>query len=550
MTLDDFLLLFSGNSLPVADGDGWLCFCPLHASPKPELRLVQRGKKIHIACLAQDPCRVIDILATQKLKLADLNGKGSVNGHRPQSPPSNPPNSQTAAQPQSGKIYNTTDMGNAERFFDLHSHKVRYCSQLGKDGHWLVWDNRRWKVDHTLRIHTLAKQVVPTIYADIPNAPTQKEKKRLFSWAIHTEGLSARNNMIKDARPLVAIEVSDLDQHLWLLNVKNGTLDLRTGQIRPHSQDDKLTKLINVEYDIHDQCPVWEEFLDACMNGNRSLIEYLQRAVGYTLTGDVSEKAMFVMHGPPDTGKTTFIETLQLLLDEYSAKIQMQTLMWRRDRNNTNDIARLKGARLVHASEAEENERLAEAQVKELTGGDTIIARFLHAEFFQFMPEFKLWLATNHKPRVSNDDAVWNRLKLIPFVIRVPKDRQDKQLKGKHGKLAAELPGILRWAVDGCLAWQREGLMHPDDVIAATKDYRSQMDVIGQFIEECCELGDSFSEMSRVLYEEYKQWSTDMGEKIESQRALGLKLTDRGLTNSRTTGGKTRWHGIRLQPKP
>lgn len=541
MTLDEILALYANGIDPIADGDGWLASCPLCA--KLELRFAQKPKTISVLCRVG--CRTIDILQVKGLSHADL--KVGNNGHKPPgAPPPNAPQSQ--AQTNSGKTYNTTDMGNAERFIDLHGANVRYCSQLGKDGHWLIWDSRRWKVDYTLRIHALAKEVVPMIYADIANAATAKERKRLFTWAVHTEGLAARNNMIKDSRPMVAIEVSELDQDRWLLNVANGTLDLRTGNLAAHAQSDKLTKLINVDFDPNAECSQWEAFLNECMANNQHLVSYLQKTVGYSLTGDVSEKAIFIMHGPTNTGKTTFIETVSALIGEYAAKIQTQTLMWQRERNNTNDIARLKGARFVYACESEESERLAEGRLKEISGGDTITARFLHAEFFEYDPEFKVWLATNHKPRVSNDPATWDRLKLIPFVVPVPEDRKDKKLKQK---LRSELSGILRWAIDGCLMWQRDGLRHPDDVIAATKDYRNQMDVIGMFIDECCDIGEFFRVTSRDLYDAYKRWSADSGEYTESQRALGLKLRDRDLTNEMITSGqqkgRTEWVGIRLK---
>lgn len=459
-------------------------------------------------------------------------------------PPVSPPPSQTSQQSGQQKTYNTTDMGNAERFVDKFGDTVRYCAKLGKEGVWLIWDGKRWQIDETLKIHKMARDVVPNIYTDAQNATYKADKERLFNWAIRTEGLATRNNMVKDARPMLAIAAEDLDTHPWLLNVRNGTIDLETGKLLPHQQSHCLTKLTKIDYDDQASCPDWLAYLHQAQHGKQDMVDYLQKAIGYSLTGSVAEKCMFILHGPKNTGKTTFIEIMQMLLSEYAIKIQTQTLMWRREKQQSNDIAALKGARFVHASEAEEHERLAEAQIKEMTGGDTITARFLHAEFFQFQPEFKLWLSTNHKPKASNDDALWGRLKLIPFTNRVPEDQIDRKLRSK---LQAELPGILKWAIDGCLRWQKEGLGDPPDVTKATNDYRGQMDIIGHFLDECCEIGDdSYSELARELYAGYKQWCIDTGERIESQRAFGLKLNDRGLISKRTTGGKTEWNGIRL----
>lgn len=465
-------------------------------------------------------------------------------------PPANtPPIAPSNAQPQSAKDYNTTDMGNAERFADKFGDSVRYCSKLGKEGVWLIWDSARWQIDEKLKINQMAKQIVPDIYLDSQNAGIQADKIRLFKWALQTEGLATRNNMIKDARPSLAIAVDELDTHPWLINVINGTIDLRTGKLRPHAQADYLTKMLQIEYDDQAKCDAWMEFINTAHWDKQEMIDYLQKAVGYSLTGDTGEKCMFILHGPKDTGKSTFVETMQMLLGEYAIKIQTQTLMWRREKQQSNDIAILKGARFVHASEAEEHERLAEAQIKEMTGGDTITCRFLHAEFFQFQPEFKLWLSTNHKPKASNDEALWGRLKLIPFTYRITEDQKDRKLKAK---LKAELPGILKWAIDGCLKWQAEGLKDPLAVSAATGNYRTQMDTIGHFIDECCELDPDYTEMAGTLYGAYKVWCQDAGERIESKRAFGLKLLDRGLTNKQATSGpdkgKINWHGIQLIP--
>lgn len=468
----------------------------------------------------------------------------------PPPPPQSPPISASGnPQPQPVKVYNTTDMGNAERFVDRFGHMVRYCSKLGKDGTWLIWDGMRWQLDERLKIHKLAKEIVPVIYQEAQNATLRSDKERLFKWALDTEALSTRNNMVKDSRPSLAIAVDDLDRHAWLLNCRNGTLDLKTGQIKPHSQGDYLSKLVAFDYDENAKCPEWEKFLMEVQQNKQEMVTYIQKAVGYTLTGDVGEKCMFVLQGPPDTGKSTFVEMIQILIDEYSTKIQTQTLMYQRERGIPNDIAKLKGTRFVHASEAEEQERLAESRIKELTGGDTVCGCFKYGEEFHFPPTWKIWLSTNNKPKTGSDKALWNRLKLIPFTRIFTKDEQDKKLRSK---LVAEMPGILRWAVEGCLLWQKEGLIEPIDVTGATGKYKDEQDIIGHFIDQQCELDPDYREMAGDLYKSYKQWCQDTGEYAQSQRAFGLKLTERGLTSKQATSGaskgKIEWYGIRLIP--
>lgn len=442
------------------------------------------------------------------------------------------------------ELLELTDLGNAERFIKRFGSIVKWCGALEKSQQWLIWDGKHWQPDDVLKIKTLAHQVVRLIPDEIKLSEDKEEQKRIFKWAHESQGTGRRENMVKDARPMVAVRIHSLDCDPWLLNVANGTLNLRTGRLRNHNPDDLLTRLIDVPFDENAKAPQWLEFLNTVQNGNQRMVDFLQRIVGYTLTGDVSEKMMFVMYGGTDTGKSTFIETMQALIGPYAMKIQTETLMKRRDKNASNDIARLKGARLVHASETEEGEYLATALIKELTGGDTIAARFLFSEVFQFEPEFKLWLSTNHKPNVpGGDDAIWRRLKEIPFAVRIPESKQDKALKQK---LRAELPGILTWAVEGCFEWLKGGIGIPEEVTEATGRYREQMDTIKDFLDECTEVGQGFSLEARSLYQSYSQWCKDAGERTLSSRALGLRLSDRGFERTKGTGGTRRWSGLRL----
>jgi putative DNA primase/helicase len=359
-------------------------------------------------------------------------------------------------------------------------------------------------------------------------------------------------HMIELAKSEQGIPVSpqQLDSNPWVLNVLNGTLDLRTGQLREHRREDLITKLAPVAYDPEAPCPRWEAFLSRIFAGDAELIRFVQKAVGYSLTGSTQEQCFFILYGTGANGKTTLMQTVSALLKDYARQTATETLLVQRGDGPRNDLARLQGARFVYASETEGGRKLAEALVKQLTGGDTLTARFLYSEHFEFQPMFKLWLAVNHKPVVQGTDhAIWRRIRLLPFIVTIPVAEQDKRL---IEKLRDELPGILRWAVEGCLLWQQEGLEPPQAVKRATGDYRSEMDVIAAFIQNCCVVEPQGKVSTSELYEEYAGWCTQMGETPVSQKALAAALKERGCTPGRSGGGRL-WCGIALkgdEPEP
>jgi putative DNA primase/helicase len=346
------------------------------------------------------------------------------------------------------------------------------------------------------------------------------------------------------SEPGVPVTPERLDADPWVLNVCNGTLDLRTGHLRPHARADLLTKLAPVTYDPGALCPTWEAFLSRILAGDVALIRFVQKVIGYSLTGSTQEQCLFILYGAGANGKSTLIQTISALLGDYARQTPTESLLVQRGDGVRNDLARLQGARFVSAVEVEGGRRLAEALVKQLTGGDTITARFLYGEHFEFQPMFKLWLAVNHKPVVQGTDhAIWRRLRLIPFTVTIPAAEQDKRLTEK---LRAELPGILRWAVEGCLAWQQEGLAPPTAVKRATGDYRAEMDVIAAFIRDCCVVEPQRQVSTSELYAEYRGWCEQMGESAVTQKAFGTALRERGCTPGRTSGGRL-WVGIALR---
>ncbi len=441
--------------------------------------------------------------------------------------------------------FHFTDMGNAQRLVAQHGRDLRYCHAWSA---WLVWDGQRWRRDETGEIMRRAKATVRHIYQEAGDCEDAGRRKELSKHAAKSEAAVRLREMttLAESEPGMPVTPDQLDTDPWLFNVRNGTVDLRTGELQPHRRDDLITKLAPVAYEPQASCPQWEAFLLRIMDGSEALVSFLQRAIGYSLTGVVSERALFILYGTGANGKSTLLLALQGLLGDYAMRTPTETLLAKRGDGIPNDVARLKGSRFVYSSEGEDGRRLAEAKVKDLTGGDVISARFMRAEWFEFTPEFKLWLGTNYKPTVrGNDHGIWDRIKLVPFSVRIPEDQQAP----RHELLARferERAGILAWAVLGCLAWQREGLGVPPEVTAATETYRTEMDVLGAFIADCCVERHGAVSTAADLYEAYKVWSDRNGEHVLAQRAFGLKLKERNFEPLKGTGGRRQWRGIGL----
>ena len=345
--------------------------------------------------------------------------------------------------------------------------------------------------------------------------------------------------------------VDELDSNPWLLNAANGTIDLKTGALRAHSRRDLVTKQAPTAFDPDARCPTWLAFLDTVMAGRQDLIEFLRRAVGYSLTGDVSEQVVFFPYGLGANGKTTFAETVTAMLGDYAQKAPRGMLTMRAGNSDgvPNDIARLPGARFVVSNEVEEGRRLAEAQVKDLAGGDTLTARFMRGEFFEFRPTHKLWIYGNHKPVIrGTDEGIWRRMRLIPFEVTIAAAKQDRKLLQK---LRAELPGILAWAVQGCLDWQRDGLSAPAEVTEATAAYRAEMDVLADFLSDKCYLAPSATVPKAALFVAYQTWCEVNRERPLGKIAFGARLKERGIADGTTGREKTRaWVGVGLLTTP
>lgn len=441
-----------------------------------------------------------------------------------------------------------TDLGNAKRFAARYRDTVLYCERWGR---WYTWDGRRWREDDVIEVSRLASDLIRSLYSHAGHIADEKERKEFLSHLHRSEAHRAHTAMLSLAKadPRLAVRPDDLDANPWLLTVENGTLNLKTGELGPHRQSHRITKLAPVHYDPFANCPNWLAFLDLIFKQNRRLIEFLKRAFGYCLTGISSEKAMFILHGPGgDNGKSTLVDVMQQVLGDFATRTPTETFLKKKEGAIPNDVAKLKGARFVWASENERGSRLSEALIKEMTGGDKLSARFMRGEYFEFYPEFKPWLATNHKPNVRGDRALWNRLKLIPFEFSIPKEKQIP----RHEAMAmykAEFSGILNWALEGCLEWHRDGLGVPEEVIQATREYEEEQDTFAMFLDQKCIRTPNATTLSQSLYRVYQSWAGEFGETPVSHKVFAAILSERGLQKTRTMRG-IQYLGIGLQPEP
>ena len=437
-----------------------------------------------------------------------------------------------------------TDLGNAERFVETHGQNVRYSHPMRR---WYDYDGRRWRTDDIGQVERRMKATVRSIYAEAAGAEAEQERKALADHAKRSEATKRITDALRLARSEEGVPIlpEALDADPWLFNVENGTVDLRTGVLRGHRREDHITKLAPVEYRQDAKAPRFLRFLDEIFDGDGDLISFVQRFAGYSLTGSTEERVFAILHGTGKNGKTTLVELFRDVLGDYAANTNAETILSRRNEGINNDVAALKGARFVSAAEVEQDRRLAESKVKNLTGKDTVTARFLYSEPFEFRPEFKLWLSTNNKPVIrGTDDAIWDRVRLIPFGQRFDGARRDLKLPEK---LREELPGVLAWMVQGCLEWQREGLGEPEKVRAATEGYRAEQDVLAAFIEERCIVGSEAWVKFSDLYGAYQHWCEEAGEKAETKRRLGNRLKERGFEPDRGTGNVPIRRGIGLR---
>jgi len=436
-----------------------------------------------------------------------------------------------------------SDAGNAERFAAGYSISYRFVHGWNR---WHRWDSRRWSPDLIKEVVQDAIVSARYIGREAEGLADAAERKKAILHALASERSRAIEDMLRLASSNrdLAVRPEDLDANPWLLNVNNGTIDLKTGCLRPHNRDDLITRLAPSTFDPGAPCPTWDAFLDKVTAGNLRLQAFIQRAVGYSISGDVSEHALFLLYGRGANGKSTLLETLLAVLGDYAKAAAPGLLMYAREGRHEEQVAELQGVRLATGHESGVDQTLDEPRLKYLTGGDTISARRLYAERIEFPPSHKLWIGTNHKPRVrGGDEGIWRRLKLIPFTAVISEQERDPHLKEK---LLAEAPGILSWAVHGCLGWQREGLGVPEEVREATASYRAAEDSLEPFLEECCVRAKGATVSSSALFDAYRKWTEVDGTKTMSQQALAEALEARGIEKRRTKLARI-WIGLRLR---
>lgn len=449
----------------------------------------------------------------------------------------------TAIQHSQGR----TDLANSRRFLKANRERVRHCFPWSK---WLVWDGPRWQIDENAAVLRLGMATADEVWMA---AKAHLLDSDVLDFAKKTSGHGKIISMLKLAAADVPVAVSELDSNKWLLNCPNGTLDLRTGQLKPHRREDHITKLCPTNFKPDASSYHWDRFLETVF-GDDLTIRFLQRLAGYFLTGEVSEQILAVFHGAGSNGKSTLLNALQGTLGaDYTSAAPPSLLMEKKTEAHPTELAGLFGKRLVIAQETNAGARLAESTVKQLTGGDMISARRMREDFWTFSPTHKLVICSNHKPRIKGTDhAIWRRVVLLPFERRFWNPAKGEegpaeliQDKALPEKLAAEHEGILAWMVQGCLDWQRGGLQIPDSVRAATEDYRSEQDILGQFLAECCDIYQTYRVKFSSLYETLEGWCNESGANLPSRTFVGEYLKDRGFRDKQSG---VRWYlGIGLK---
>jgi putative DNA primase/helicase len=433
-----------------------------------------------------------------------------------------------------------TDTHNAERFVMRYAGRLLWTPGVG----FLVYDGHRWVVDtqnQRIKLATKAMKAIRKEAAYLAGAGERKSRKEFSDQSLNK---GAIDRMLALVQPDVAVDDSKLDGDPYLLNVSNGTLDLRTGRLEKHDPADLITRICLVKYNRKAKCKLFKKLLGHATGGNKEMAKFLKKALGYTLTGSVTEQVLFFVYGPTGTSKSTFINLFRDMLGDYGIHTPTKTLLVRQyDNDIPVDVARMKGARMVTAIENNPNQQLDEAKIKGMTGGDKLTARFMRQNLFEFAPEFKLWIAINDLPRVrATDDAIWRRIIVLPFNSQVTTGL-DKDLPAK---LAKEAPGVLAWAVRGALLWAKEGLADKSIFETEKNRWREQSDTVGRFFGECCQVAAPTEYVqASVMFGRYTQWCTSNAEKPSSIKVFKARLIELNVTPKRQNKIRI-WSGIKL----
>jgi putative DNA primase/helicase len=435
--------------------------------------------------------------------------------------------------------YHLTDAGNAECFKELFGDQNIFIPEKKK---WLRFDGIKWSEDQQVLLKMLetvrlrGKQAMSVL--EDPEA-----RKAAVKWSLASESRMRLNAALSVAEPMLSQGINSFDSNPWVLCCSNGAIDLKTGKLITPTREDWLYKSTNVPYDPVARCERFSQFLDEVFNGDRQIMDFVQKAMGYSLTGLTVEQVLFILYGTGANGKSIFLNLMGDLLGDYSITTPASTFKDTPYHDSIpNDIARMAGARFIKSIEVKEGTKLNEERIKALTGGDRITARFLHNEFFEFIPVGKFWIAANHKPVVrGSDEAIWRRIRLIPFEVFIPPEKRDPHLSEK---LRAELPGILAWAVEGCLKWQVEGLKPVGKVKEWTDNYRAESDLIAQFLDEKTEKTVTGKTKAGDLYKTYEAWCKERGEFAITGTKFGKRMEEKGFFKKKE--GYVYYHGLEL----
>jgi putative DNA primase/helicase len=426
--------------------------------------------------------------------------------------------------------YHLTDIGNGLRLVDSCAGRLCYVAEWKQ---WLVWDGQRWCKGDDAGVMKLAHKVALSIYDGISSEDDEKKRKELLKWAIQSESAVRIDAMIKSARPYLTMPSAQFDTRPDMLCVRNGVVNLRTGQLISHDATMMLTKRTDIHYDPTATAPTWRAFLDRIFEGNGDVLQFIQRAVGYTLTGSTDEHCLFFLYGVGANGKSTFLEAMRMLMGEYYVTTSVEAMLATEYTGGaTPYVASLPGMRMAMASEMPEGRRFNESLIKDITGGGTITARHLYGAPFEFQPSHTMWISGNYRPRITGtDEGIWRRLKVVPFNAFIPPEQRRPMAEVLDG-FRSELSGILTWAVQGAMAWYDWGLPTSPTIEQATMEYRGEEDVVARFISAECVLQPDAMTAKHKVFEAWQQWTDEESEKSAngwSQRRFTEQLKRKGV---------------------
>lgn len=437
--------------------------------------------------------------------------------------------------------YEMNDSGNAQRMIDRYQGYIKYNYE---NKMWKIWNGRYWQNDITRQVKNYAEVIINEMKVQAFQTEDEKERKEKLKNVQKAFSSNGKEAMLKEAQHLEGVPCvnNDFDNKEFMLNCESGIIDLTNGELLDHNKDFLFSKMSPIHLSKDGEPKQWLKFLNQIFLGDQDLVRFIQKAVGYTLTGSIREQSLFILYGDGSNGKTVFLDIVSRLLGDYAVNAQVESILERKGGSNyTSDLARLKGARFVTTGENNEGSKLNEGLIKQLTGGEQITARFLYGTEFEFYPNFKLWLATNHKPIIrGTDTGIWRRIMAIPFKYKVADKDRDKNL---IFKLEQELPQILNWALEGCLLWQKEQLEPPTIIRESTQEYKNEMDVISSFIEDCCSI-EEWETNANDLYSEYEKWAKLSNEFVMSKTKFGRELAKKFEKERKSYG--VVYKGIRL----